>query len=517
MKDRRRRSQPFTLPAPIGGLNGRDGLAAMDKLDAYLLDNWFPSTTSVDSRAGHEEHAIGLVDPVETLAVFTSATDSVMLGFAGGDVYDVTDPGTVGAALATGRSGNKISSTMFSNVGDAYLWGCNGVDNPFVYDGTTFDDTITLTGITGSQDTLVFVHSYGRRLLLAQTGMLGFYYLGVGAIQGAASYFDLAEQCLKGGYLMAMATVTQDAGLGPQNYILFVTSEGEYLLYAGFDPSDAANFQLVGRYVAAPPIGRNCIINYGPDQYIVTEDGVLSFSEIKASAEAGSELSAITSKLGEFLQPQLNRYLATYGWQGLLYPRGGMLVFNVPSSTSIAGAFQQYAMNTTTNAWSRFTGQNGIFWVVFNRRLYFGTYDGRVMLADEGSQDDGEQIQLDCKQAYFDFEDGRGVGQMQKHFHFATFIMQTDGELPLAAELSVDYVDSSPVYVATPANPEGSIWDVADWDVSDWSPDGVTEAFRADLGVQGFVASIWLRAVCQGTSLKWWATRYVFQRTEALL
>lgn len=37
------RSHNYTLPAPTGGLNVRDGLDTMSETDAIVMDNYYPS------------------------------------------------------------------------------------------------------------------------------------------------------------------------------------------------------------------------------------------------------------------------------------------------------------------------------------------------------------------------------------------------------------------------------------------------------------------------------------------
>ena len=53
------------------------------------------------------------------------------------------------------------------------------------------------------------------------------------AVAGAASMFDLGQIFTEGGYLMAMATWTVDAGYGVDDLAVFITSEGEVAVYRG--------------------------------------------------------------------------------------------------------------------------------------------------------------------------------------------------------------------------------------------------------------------------------------------
>lgn len=512
----KQRSRPYTLPPPVGGLNGRDAKADMAAKDAYELLNWFPGTATMDSRAGSTPFSTGLGAPVESLAVYRGGATPKMLGFAAGNVFNVTAGGAVGAAIASGRTGNHVVSAMFSNAGSQFLVGCTGADVPFNYDGTTWANSVmTGAGVVPAQ--LNFVSAFKGRLYFLQTGLLGFFYAAVGAIQGALSYFDLAQVAKLGGSVVAIASFSMvDSGIGPNDYLVFVTSEGEYIVYGGTDPSSATTWGLVGRYYGPAPIGRLCTVNVGSDIIFLTLDGALPFSEIRKTQDTDQERNAITSKLGTYLS-DLNIYADVHGWQATLYPRGKSLILSVPLSGSIAGHYNQFVQNTTTNAWTRYDGWDGLCWTVFNRRLYFGTYDGRVMLADEGTDDDGEDIHLDCKQAYNSFEDGYGSGQATKHFHFARLTVASEGTPPVSGEISVDFIEDQPDYMSALDPGGGAVWDVATWDVAEWEVGEHTQYVTIALGKLGVVASLWLRASLNGTSLHWYSTKFIYEKSIGLL
>lgn len=512
----RQRSRPYTLPPPVGGLNGRDAKADMAAKDAYELLNWFPGTATMDSRNGNAPHATGLGAPVESLAVYRGGVTPKMLGFAAGNVFNVSAAGAVGVAIASGRTGNHVISAMFSNAGSQFLIGCTGADVPFNYDGTTWANCVmTGAGVVPAQ--LNFVLTFKARLYFLQTGLPGFFYLPVGQIQGALAYFDLAQVALLGGSIVAMAGFSMtDSGIGPNDYIIFATSEGEYIVYGGTDPTNAATWQLVGRYYGPAPVGRNCCVNVGSDVIFITLDGALPFSEIRKTQDTDQERNAITSKLGSYLS-DLNIYVDTHGWQAVLYPRGKALVLNVPLSGSIAGDYNQFVQNTTTNAWTRYNGWNGLCWAVFNKRLYFGTYNGRVMLADEGKDDDGADIKLDCKQAYNTFEDGYGAGQYAKQFHFARLTVASEGTPPISGEISVDYIEDQPDYLSALDPGGGAVWDVALWDLAEWEVGEHTQYVTISLGKLGVAASLWLRASLNGTGLHWYSTKFIYEKATGLL
>jgi len=517
-------SQPITVPAPIGGLNGRDPLASMAPQDAYLMDNAFPGTASVDSRKGTIKYSnASLGAPVQSLEVYAGGAGDRMLAWAGGRVYDVSTP--IPQQLTSGLLSNLVVTTMFSNAADnaQHLIIVSGFDQPRRYDGTALS-TLNLTGMTGSQNTLNTVFAFKSRLYFGQRDRLGFYYLPVGAIQGALSYFDLGQVARRGGYLVAIASFSESGnGSTPNDYIVFITNKGEMIVYAGNDPSSVAGWALVGRYYAAAPIGPKCTLNYGTELILLTEEGALPFSEIRragdaqAAGVAGAGYSAITSKLGNYLSA-FNANAGVPGWQGVQYSGGGgWLLLNVPATSSISGQYHHYVMNTTTNAWCRFTGWNGLTFTVFNKRLYFGRFDGFVMLADEGRFDDGVPVRCDIKQAYNYFDDGSGMAFLQKHFQWAALLVSCDGEPPLSGKFNVDYSEDTPGYVNQLAPSAGAEWDLAAWDAGTWGDDGRTQRFIVTLNKGGVTGSLWLRASLQGLTLRWYATQYIMEKTKGLL
>ena len=520
--NRGRRALVHTLPAPTGGLNGRDNLLHMAPTDAFVLDNAFPASTSVDTRGGSLNFSTGIPGAVESLEVYTGAAGSKMLAFGAGNIYNVTLGGAVGAAIASGKTSNKTTSIMFSNAGAQFLLIFSGSDQPLSFDGTTLAG-LTITGLTGSQNTLQGGMAFKGRVFLAQQGQLGFYYLGIGAIQGAASYFDLQQQSVKGGSLACITSYSQESGIGPQDYAVFATTEGEYIVYNGTDPSNAATWILVGRYFGPPPIGRKGFFRFRSDVYFITEEGILSLTQIRQLGDDGSgkgggdgedpRTSYLTAKLGRQYTDTL-KYQATHGWCGLIYPRSGQLVINVPLTGATNGAYQQFVMNTSTNAWCTFSKWNALCWALFNRRAYFGTFDGRVVLADEGVADNGAAVQSSCRQAWNTFEDNYGMGEANKQYHAATFSVRADGAPAISCTVNVNFQNERPSGSTPLGVPSGAAWDTATWDVDDWAGEPDTEQVTIDVGKIGYVASIWMTASSLASKVEWFATRVVFEKLK---
>lgn len=517
--NRGRRSGPGTISAPTWGLNGRDNYTTMDPRHAFMLDNWFPSGTDVTTRGGSTDFATGMDGRIESLEVYTGGAGSKMLAFASdGKVHDVTVGGVIDPldAVKTGLTSSRVTTAMFANAGDQFLLIYTGADAPMSYDGAVVTNLV-ITGLDGPQTDLQGGMAFKGRMFLRQRNKLGFYYLAIGAIQGAASYFDLEQQSLRGGYLAAMVAFSGNSeGAGPQDYAVFVTSEGEYIMYEGTDPSNAATWNLVGRYYGPPPIGKKGWFKFRSDVYFVTEEGILSFTQIRQMGESANDDEYLTDVLGRHYTDE-TQYKDNTGWSGLIYPRGSMLFVNVPLSGSPTGKYVQFVMNTNTSKWCRFVGWNALCWVVMDGRAYFGTKAGTVVLADEGFKDNDTPVQAVSRQAWNSFEDGEGMGEADKQFHLATFAMQAEGTPSIAAALNVNFEDDKPVYATPLEAGEGAAWDTSDWNTSDWAGSATTTNVTVHVGKIGYVASVWMQATSTASKIRWFATRVLYERLKGTL
>lgn len=497
----RPRVKPLPAVAPVGGLNARDALANMPPQDAVVLDNWFPQTSHIETRKGYTTHQDALGGPVYTLVPYNGSTTSQLIAAANGEIYEATTVLTP-VSLGSGFGSDKWRSTMFTNAADFWRVFVNGVDTPQRYDGATLAATV-ITGVTGGATNLNNVFAFKGRLYFSAKDQAGFYYLAVGAIAGAASYFDLGQIASHGGVLKEICSITKDSGEGPDDFIIFIMSTGEYIVYAGYDPSSASSWELVGRFFIAPPIGFNPVLKFGGDTLVITELGLVSLLRSFDGQIFNPDQDTVTYKLGNALEPSM-QFKATFGWQAVLYPAGNMLILNVPQ-TSAFGTYYQYVMNTRTNAWCRFTGLNGLSWVEVNGDLYFGDYEGNIYQADNGYDDNGEDIRSDARQAYSTF----GV-DYNKHFQTAKLIVAFASTAPpVTVDFGVDFLDQPPDYGSASSTDADSLWDTALWDVALWAAESGVQFYFADIGKLGTWGSLQVRALTNGDQMKWYATQYL--------
>ena len=135
----RPRTKIVSLPAPVGGWNARDSYAEMDPLDAVILQNYFPSTTSVALRFGHTQFATAMTGQSETLMAYSGASTNKFFSVnVGGRIYEVTSGGAIGAADVSSLTNARWQYINVATTGGNYLMAVNGADKARFYTGTAW-------------------------------------------------------------------------------------------------------------------------------------------------------------------------------------------------------------------------------------------------------------------------------------------------------------------------------------------------------------------------------------------
>lgn len=496
-QNRGQTGQAYSVPAPVGGLNARDSIAEMDPQDALILTNFFPEETEVSVRKGYISHRTGLTDEVETLMVWNGPTSSKLLVVNDGDVADVSGSGTAPTAIATSMTSDRFQYTNFSNSAGNFLIAVNGADDPKKYNGTTFETTtITGTGLTSSN--LIYVTGHKERLWFVEKNTLNAWYLATQAISGAAVKFPLGAVFNKGGYLVACGSVSADTGSGPDDYLVFFSSEGELAVYAGTDPSSSSTWSLVGVYVAGKPIGQRPIAKLGGDLLALTRDGVISTKKMFQFDRSESQYASVTNKINKLINADVRNYEGNFGWEITVYPRAKWLVVNVPKSS---GMQVQYVMNIITGSWCKFENMAANCWAVYDDDIYFGG-DGVVYKADSGTQDNGGNIEAELKTS-FNYFKSRGK---QKQFTMIRPIIGSSGSPSYLVGMDPDFTNNTPSGSLSPNVETGATWDSALWDNGEWGGAvNILKEWTSVYGI-GMCAAVHMQAVINGQT----ATVYSF-------
>lgn len=468
------------MPAPIEGWDAISPIAAMSPKRAFRLINWFPQPSWVELRRGHIVHLdTGSGVPVETLATYNGVTSRKMFAASGSAIYDVTSGSS--SSVVTGLGSSRFQNINFATTGGNFLYMVNGVDDPQIYDGTSWS-TPVITGISAPD--IVGVNSHKNRLWFTLNNSSDAAYLPVDSIQGAAVRFPLGGLWNQGGYLMAMGTWSIDAGTGPDDYAVFISSRGQVAIYSGTDPSNASTWQLVGVFDMGSPIGRRCLTRVGADIAIICMDGVVPLSRAMIFERAAVQKVSLTQNIQRVMTQAASDYVDHFGWELISYPRGNWAVLNVPQIENNTQV--QYVMNTLHGAWCLFEGMNANCWELLNDRLYFGGNDGVVYLADEGGCDPVNILRADMMTAYNYF----GQRGNQKRWMMCRPLLTTDQSVQPGLAFNVDFETNAAI--ATPqTTPLGdALWDVALWDVGEWAPGIITQASWTSVTGLGYCASI---------------------------
>lgn len=471
-------SDGASIPAPIGGWDAISPLANMPPTNAVRLINWFPQPGYIELRRGYDLHVdVGTDAPVETLAAYQGVSSNALFAASSGKIFNITS-GTASTAVS-GLGNARFQSINFSTSGGNFLYLVNGTDAPQYYNGTAWA-VAAITGISSSD--IIHVNAHKKRLWFVLNGSTDAAYLPIDSIQGAAVKFPLGGLFTRGGYLMAMATWSLDGGNGPDDYAVFISSQGQVAVYAGTNP--ATDFTLVGVFDMGPPIGRRCFEKVGSDIAVVCIDGVVPLSKSLIFDRAAVANISITQKIQRVMNASARLYKDNFGWQLISYPRGTRAILNVPVSES--SEQQQYVMNTLTGAWCQFTGMNANCWETYLDDLYFGDNEGRVFQADKGGTDFGETLSADMMTAYNYFN----LKGNQKRWSMCRPQITTDSQTSVRLGFNVDFQDNAPI--VTPSSPAalGSLWDTAIWDTDDWGGEITTQSSWTSVTGLGYCASI---------------------------
>jgi hypothetical protein len=399
-------AQSTSLPAPIAGLNARDSLALMRETDAIVLDNWFCTTTSVDLRKGYTSHAT-FTGNCETVISYNAGSTETFVAVDTTDnaIIDATSGGAISTPVV-GGSGPTIQSLTnvrfdyinHSVAGTQYIVLVNGADTILQYNGTTWAQN-ALTGPTHSD--IFTIASYAERIWLAESDFT-VWYGGVNAIAGAFTSLDLGALFKEGGSLSNMITYSADTGSLLADFIAFVSTEGEIVVFSGTDPSSASTWSRVAHFRVGRPVttGNRAWTKFANDAVLLTSDGLMPIATAVMKDRADSSL-AVTDRIRKDFNSDVSMFGANFGWSVVLHPEGQKLLINVPAVANDSS--YQYVMNTQTKAWSTF-GKFASSWDAFcfettKDTLWWGG-NGVLAQADSGLDDDGSAIIFDAKQAF---------------------------------------------------------------------------------------------------------------------
>lgn len=491
--NRRRRHQTLTLPAAVGGLNARDPIASMPPTDAVVLDNWFPRPSFLEFRKGFVSHATGLPSVAGTIVQYRSGTVNQLFAATATAIYNVTSAAPVGAAVQSGLGSSRWQWTNVATSGGQFMYMVNGVDSPRLYDGTTWTaitgvSTPAITGVTTSLLSDVVLHK--TRLWFVEINTMRAWFLPASSVGGAASSFDFGPVFRKGGALLALGSWSIDAGEGLDDHFVAVTTQGQVVVYKGTDPASAATWARIGTFDLGTPIGQRCLKPFGGDLLYISQSGIFPLSAALQSAQISMQ-SALTDKIRDEIARDTLLFSGLTSWELIVNPQENMLMLNVPTAATTA---KQYAMNTITGAWCRFTGQNANTWGWKDNQLFFaeGT---TIWRAWTGFKDNTLDIIASVLPAFNDL----GMPANYKHVYMVRPVLLFQSGFSVSLRVNTDYNTMAPVENPAPVASSDDVWDTGLWDTALWGAGDFTPFIDwRHAEALGYEHSLYLKLIASG-------------------
>lgn len=504
--NRSAKSRDFILPAPIGGLNKRDSLGAMSPHYAIEMDNYIPLDSKIALRPGYNLH-YKLGEPktgVKTLVSYNKPLQNRLIALYAGKAYNVSSQANV-SVYDVEFIESRCQTVEYRN----YLFFMNGIDVPKVF---YIDDEgvehFTDWGFSGDnlQPARIIAGAVSHEYLwfVEKNSLKAWHTDQAGTISGTISAFDLSQVAKRGGELIAVANWTVDGGIGLDDYTVFLTSEGEVLVYAGYNPNDAGNWSLKGAYQMSRPMGYQCTMQYQGDIVIISEDGYIPLSKALAAANSGQSAIAFSDNIRGLVLERTANNKDKDGWQGIIYNKRGYGIFNVPVSQQ----YEQHVINVNTGAWCRFTNIRALCWCLFEDRLYFGS-DDSVYLFDNAYSDNGIQIEGRVEQAYTNL----GTDQLKK-VQLLNPRTRASTKFALVIYTNVDFDERDVNYYSNIGTIGQTKWNSALWSSSEnpigtkWSTlrtSKISSQWIAN-NATGFKISIVFKTKTKGNAIEWFDT-----------
>lgn len=476
-------SNLFVVPAPVGGLNYRDPISNMAPTDALVLRNFIPKQTGAELRKGWQYHTEALEDPIVSVFSYNAPDpdDNKVFAASAGDIWDVTVDPPVSSQTATGSTDDVWNTTQFATTSGMYLLAVSPGAGYWTYDSSNGWVQQTVTGLP-SNPTSVAV--WKNRVWFTVKDSASVYYLDtVDAITGTATEFPMGSILRNGGYVRGLVNWTLDAGVGIDDYLVVVGSQGDIGVWQGTDPSDPAKFGLKGVWYVGPvPKYGRFFTNFGGDVMLLSELGLVPMSRL-VNGQFSEIQPGPSQKIQSLLSPIIGEYRDEVQWDLFLVPDSDVLVIKPPE---VDGRFVQYAMNVNTGAWCTFSDMPMVAAALLNGDVYFATDDNRVAKAFVGELDQvavdgtgGEAVEGELQTAFNAF----GTPGQLKRFSMVRPIFLARQPPSLKLRLNTQYSFQSVAGSPSFTGEERAEWDDAEWNLARWG--SASNTYEIWVGVTG--------------------------------
>jgi len=399
---------------------------------------------------------------VRTLFAYQAGTTNRLFAACDGQIFNVSVSGSPTAAY-TVQSGYWSTARYTSTDGTSYVRGVNGVDTPFVYDGTSFTTSPALTfgvGVTTTPEDLSYTWGFKNRFFFLEKNTLDVWYLPVGNIGGELTVFSMGGIFPLGGTLVFGATWSMENGDGLSSMCIFATSNGEVAVYQGDNPADVDSWSKVGVYRIGKPLGPNSFIQRGGDIVVATDIGFIALSQALQKDAPSLSPSALSSPI----EDEWNTYVGTRfekTWAAKVWTEGQTVAIALPT---LSGQVPTWLVaNARTGRWGRYTGWDAGCLEVFNGGLYFGSPNGKVYEANAGGSDDGLPY-VGVWVPTFDQLNKPG----NKTVHMARPVLRSRADVNERVSVHSDFSVRLPPSPSVAGVEPSGVWGTAVWGVDIW-------------------------------------------------
>lgn len=446
----------LTIPPPVGGWNTKDPLSAMDPLFAPEIVNFFPNAGTVDLRNGSIIFATGVgAAEVRDVYEFIDSVGSHYLVATGNDAkaYEIT-PGGVGTNITAAATPFPARNHFATYRGRMWIKSSNASHDVYYWTGSGNVTAAAFTGPSGDDKALGCIAPYKNRLYFAGNSA-SIWYSDYNAVTGVLTEFDLAPIFENGGKLAYISSFSPTAANTQQQYFLAISTGGDAVLYQGDYPG-SSTWSLASRYYIGAPIGQFAFFKYYNDILVITPSGLVSMLNVVQGAVGDDRFLSnnIQSVYRDLMEDVLTAQVGNLV-SGSFYPLGNSILISIYITT---GTFYQLVMNTTNKAWTLYKGLNGVCFVVFNNKLYFGCDGGDgglVYKADTGYYDEDESNPGSVKAREIKLRHAfnpMGNPTVRKQFTSVTPTLYQSEGLDLTINADIDYTDTVATSTETDAS-----------------------------------------------------------------
>jgi hypothetical protein len=364
------------------------------------------------------------------------------------------------------------------------------------------DNTSFITGpidapaIVQNGQGLTHVWKHANRLFFVQGGTMNAWCLPVHSVGGELVFIPLSGAMKRGGSLLFGASWTVDSGAGSDDKCIFVSDMGEIAVFTGTDPTDSSNWKQDGCYDISRPLSKYGHEKLGGDILIATIDGIVPLTATMSKDVSLLSLAAITYNIEQsWTQEYTNK--RTYPTMLTKWSEGDALIFSFPGPGGtvtgippIPASMSVGVSNIHTGAWCRYTGWDAMCFMQLHGSLFFGTQDGRIMMAESGGTDDGINYVCTMVGGWEMFQ----VPPNQVTWFQARAAFFSSAHEPFEPQLSatVDYQFRIPPPPAPGPDPGLlDVWDQGLWDTALWDQPGagtpqIKNTMWVSIGETGF-------------------------------